>query len=100
MNNEEIRLKPVEEEPKDKEKKEPIKETPIEKEPEKILLPEMLPLNEKECQYLLPQFDGLIANWYAANAVRKDIASEIPRNATYYVQQILELLKAFHIVEF
>ncbi len=74
---------------------EKIETKPVEtKTEEKPIIPNII--TEKESDHIISQFFHLITVYYASNQIE---VTTIPKEANYYMNEMLKILKDFHIIE-
>jgi len=81
-----IKVKPAED--KEEEDKEEIKKEEPEKKPNF--------LTTKESDYIISQFYQLISIYYSVNNLDE---STIPKDSNFYMNEMLKILKSFHVIE-
>lgn len=93
MTTTKIEVKPAEPKQETEEKTEQQQIIPdITTEKESDLLPE--PIKEKEAQYILEELYNLLAIYYSAN----QISAELPKEARWYLSQVLAVFEKTGII--
>lgn len=71
-----------------------IETKPVEEKIETKILPNII--TEKESDHIISQFSHLITIYYASNQVD---GTNIPKDANFYMNEMLKILKDFSIIE-